>query len=116
MRLAHQNKTSQGPVAQAAVIDSVRDVRVLNAALALALLGLFVGYLALTTRSATRGYSIKGLEQKISLLEDQKRKADVESTSLRSMAAVSVQAEQLGLVPVATVDYVEATGGAVAVR
>jgi len=115
MRKFEKNKTIVSPGQAAAAIQSVRDIRALNVALLAIAVGLFVGYLMMTTQAATNGYSIRDLERKIAALEGEKRKADVEAAALGSMAEVSQRAETLGLVPAQNIEYVNAVG-AVAVR
>ena len=116
MSPSRQNKTNpQAVSAQTAVVESLKDIRVINVLLLAAAFAMFVGYLAMTTTTATKGFSLKGLEQKISALEEQKRKAGIEMVSSQSMATMQTQVQGLGLVPVTKIDYVNA-GGTVALR
>lgn len=92
------------------------DVRLLNVLLMAAILSLLVGYLGLNNRAATNGFRIRTLERRLSELEDQGRRLELDQLSRQSMDSVKQQVEGLGFVPVGGVEYLTATGGAVAVK
>ncbi len=102
--------------ASAGAISVFRDIRVLNVMLVAATASLFLGYLVLNNASATKGFTVRTMQRKISELQDRGQKLDLQVVSNQSMDAIQAQARNLGFVPVANVDYVDAAGGVVAVK
>ena len=72
------------------------SARVLGLVL-VALLALF--YLAQSTQSATRNYTIQDLESKKENIESAKEDLSVEATRLKSLQEVQKKAQELGLEP-----------------
>lgn len=93
-----------------------RDVRVLNSLLLAGIVSAFVCYLALNNQAAQKGFAVRTLEKRIAELEDRRQKLDLEVVAEQSMDAIDAKIQGLGLVPVAAVDYVTGSSGAVAVR
>lgn len=93
-----------------------RDIRVLNALLALGVLALFAGYLAMNNRAAEKGFAIRTMEKRILELQDERQKLDLSVVTDQSMDALDGKIQGLGMVPVTNVDYVNGGSGAVAVR
>ncbi len=73
-----------------------------------------LAYLIIINRVATSGFEIKALEQKVESLKQINRKLQLEATGLQSLTKVEASAQALGLTEVAQVEYLPATGGAVA--
>ncbi len=92
------------------------DLRLLNVLLMAAILALLVGYLGLNNRAATDSFRIRTLERRLTELEDQGRRLELERLSRQSMDSVKRQVEGLGFVPVGGVEYLSAMGGVVAVK
>lgn len=93
-----------------------RDLRALNVLLALAVIAAFVGYLVVNNQATAKGFAIRTLEKRIAELEDRSQALSLEVVSGQSMEAIDSRIKGLGLVPVASVHYVNAAGGAVAVK
>jgi hypothetical protein len=106
----HPNRTARTAEAAAP------DLRVVNALLVLGIAAFFIGYLALNTQAAQKGFSIRMLEKRISELEDRRQRLDLSVVAGQSMQATHGRLGELGLVPVSSVDYVDAGAGAVAVK
>lgn len=92
------------------------DTRVLNIIVLASTATLFVGYLAVITQSATKGFTIKNLEHSISALEDEGKRLDVDAVTHQTMGSIEERVQELGLVPVPSVDYMSGSASAVAVR
>ncbi|MFC1598931.1 hypothetical protein ACFL2U_02925 [Patescibacteria group bacterium] len=65
---------------------------------------------------ATKGYEIKGLEEKVAELRQINKKIDLEITELRSTNRLNAAVQDLGLVQVARVEYLRANGTSVAIN
>ncbi len=87
---------------------------------ALTLVGIFLSlaggitYLTLINRTATTGFEIKALEQRVSELRDTNRKLELQATQLRSLSTVESATESLGLTQVAQIEYLPTGTTAVA--
>ncbi|MFC1703134.1 hypothetical protein ACFLZO_01570, partial [Patescibacteria group bacterium] len=92
------------------------DVRTLNILVLVGVALMFVGYLAMNTQAATKGYAIKTLERDISALEDAQKKLGIDAVAQQSMDVIDQQITTLGMVPVTSVDYVSAVPASMAVR
>jgi hypothetical protein len=93
-----------------------RDLRALNVLLALAVISAFVGYLVVNNQATAKGFAIRSLEKRIAQLEDRYQSLSIDVVSGQSMETIDSRIKGLGLVPVASVQYVTAAGGAVAVK
>ncbi|MEA3249885.1 MAG: hypothetical protein U9Q03_06075 [Patescibacteria group bacterium] len=91
-------------------------VMVANIALAALILSLFVGYLMMNNRAATKGFAIRLAEKHIAELRDQGRKLDLEMVSVQAMENIDSHVSGLGFVPVSRVDYLTTGPAAVAVK
>ena len=75
-----------------------------------------VAYLAMNNASAAKGFALRALEQKISSLEEQKKRLDIEVVTARSLRNVDARISSMGLVPTTNVEYVDAGPPLVAMR
>lgn len=73
-------------------------------------------YLILVNTVATKGYHVRQLSQHIETLKSDERKLQLEIAARQATSAATTTATQLELVSVDTVDYVSASGGAVAIK
>ena len=105
-----------GPTVSRRPLRHLWDLRLMNFLLMAATLALLIGYLGLNNRAATNGFRIRALESRLTELENQGRRLEIERLSRQSMESVKRQVESLGFVPVGNVEYVVAAGGAVAVK
>lgn len=67
-----------------------------------------MSYLIFVNTVATDGYQVKELSEKIEDLEYNNKKLDLEISKLHSMSSVSDVSENLQLVSVSKMDYIEA--------
>ena len=98
------------------VATRLLGIRVLNAFVALLVIGLLVGYLGLTTQSAAKGFIIRQIEQKLTALHNEGQRLEVEVSMKQALQNVSGEVDKYGFVPVAGIQYVNQPGGAVAVK
>lgn len=75
-----------------------------------------VAYLVMNNAASTKGFTIRSLEQRITVLEEQKKRLDIEVVTARSLKNVEARISAMGLVPVAAVEYVNAAPPLVAMR
>ena len=94
----------------------LRDLRGINVLLALAVISAFVGYLVVNNQATAKGFAIRTLEKRIVELGDRNQALSLQVVSEQSMETIDTRIKGLGLVPVASVQYVTAAGGAVAVK
>lgn len=94
----------------------VWDIRTLNILLLVGVALMFVGYLAMNTQAATKGFTIKSLEREIATQEDDQKKLGLDAIARQSMDIIDEQIGVLGMVPVTSVDYVSAAPATMAVR
>jgi len=73
-------------------------------------------YLTQTNLVATKGYEIKELDEKLTVLQDQNRQLNLNYIELQSMAKVIEEAENLNLVASNNVDVITPLGSSVALR
>ncbi len=111
-----QNKGDSLAPQQAGARRLVWDLRVLNILLIAGTVLLFVGYLAMNNQAAANGFTIRTLERRVSDLEEQRKKLDMDLLGRQSMQNVEDQVRGLGFVPVQSVDYLQAAAGPVAIR
>ncbi len=93
-----------------------RDLRVLNVLIAAGTAAFFIGYLVLNNQATSKGFEARSMEKRISALQDQRQKLDLEVVAGQSMDALTSKIQGLGLVPVTAVDYLNGGSGAVAVK
>lgn len=77
---------------------------------------LLVGYLALSTQSAAKGFMIRALERKISSQREEGDKLEVDVAGKQAMQNVSGEVQKFGFVPVSGIQYVSSGEGAVAAK
>lgn len=92
------------------------DLRFWNLLFIGATAALFIGYLAMTTSSASQGFNLRSLQKKVTELQGQSQRAEVASLGSRSMESVDAAVRGLGFVPIEDVDYLGAGAGMVARR
>jgi len=73
-------------------------------------------YLCQTNNLATKGYKIKNLEDKVAELREKNKKFELEIAELRSTERITKEVENLKMVSVARVEYLQADGTAVAMN
>jgi hypothetical protein len=76
--------------------------------------GLF--YLTQTNISATRGYEMEALDEKMEALKEENKKLNLQYIELQSMANIVEQVKDMNLVATAEVDTISSLGSAVALR
>jgi hypothetical protein len=86
-----------------------------NVVLLVASVTLLVGYLALCTLSADKGFRLRDGERRVAELTEQQERQAMDLLSLQAMGKVDERVSGLGLVQVTDVEYLN-VGGAVAVR
>jgi hypothetical protein len=96
--------------------DLSAGFRLLNALLVACVIAMSLGYLVMINRSATKGFIIKAIEQRISGLEEERKRLDLETLASQSMENIESRVGDLGFVPVSSIDFVNGAGGAVAIR
>lgn len=92
------------------------DVRTLHILVLVGVALMFVGYLAMNTQAATKGFLIKSLDRRISVLKDEQKRLGIEAIAYQSMDVIDAGIKSLGMVPVTYVDYVSAVPATMAVR
>jgi cell division protein FtsL len=112
----NRRQTSDKPMLNRSRALFALDTRTINLLLIAATVVMFVSYLALNNQASTKGFMIRGLEQRISALETERQKLELAVVTAHSMDTIGGGIKELGLVPVAAIEYVNAPGGAVAVR
>lgn len=70
----------------------------------------------MNSQAATKGFIIHSMQNKISTLEEDRRRLDLEVVDRQALEAINKEVVGLGLVPVAGVDYVSAAPDMVAVK
>ena len=83
--------------------------------LIVAAVALGFAYIVLVNQSATNGFALKTLEDKLGVLSDANRKLEIQATELQSMQTIASASDSMKLQPVKNVRYL-GTGTAVAVR
>lgn len=101
---------------QKEAILHVTDPRIINALLLVGIFMFFIAYIFFNNAASTKGFFIKSLEKKIITLENEHQKLSLEVVAGQSMNTVETRINGLGFIPVGRIDYVNAAGGAVAVR
>ncbi len=101
---------------EGALTRALTNPLVLNVALIALAAAMLAGYLAFSTQSSADGITVRSLEKRITDLEEQRRRLDLETLSKQSMDSVAGAARDLGFVPVSDLKFLSPTGGAVAVR
>lgn len=116
--MSYRRKTISKPsvAVRARVWRRLDWVLVANLALLCAVLTLFVGYLMMNNRAATKGFAIRTAEKHIAELRDRGRKLDLEMVSVQAMENIDAHVSGLGFVPVSQVDYLTTGPAAVAVK
>ncbi len=100
-------KASGKPLTRAAEVFEIIDTtkaRILMIGLAL-VLGVF--YLWLVNSSATAGFYLSDLDQKVVQLEEEYRKLEITQGEVLSLEHIQEQGESMNMVAASTLDYVE---------
>ena len=116
--MPYRRKTNRktNVAARARVWRRIDWVFVANLCLIAATLVLFVGYLMMNNRAATKGFAIRNAERQIAELREDGRKLDLEMVSAQAMENVDTHVSGLGFVPVSHVDYISTAPAMVAVK
>lgn len=79
---------------------------------------LFVGfsYLYYINQTATGGFDIKGIENRIEELAKKNKQLDLHIAELQSLSNIEKASAELNMVATTSIEYVSAAGSAVAVR
>lgn len=99
-----------------AIRDNSHRIIMLNLLLAAAAVSLLAGYIAMNNRAAEKAFAIRAEEVRIVELKEKRQQLDLAVVSAQSMGSIDAGVTTLGLVPVSSVEYVEASSGAVAVK
>lgn len=75
-----------------------------------------VAYLIQLNVVAAKGFALRSMERRVTDLAERQKKMQVELAQKESLAGLSNDIEQLGMVPVSTVEYIKVGGASVAVR
>ncbi|KPJ85172.1 hypothetical protein AMJ57_04090 [Parcubacteria bacterium SG8_24] len=115
MSVLDQNSRRRRRAYRAAALPRPFNVATVNLLVMVTLVAFFIGYLVLNNRAATKGFTIRAAEQRLTELEERGRRLDLETVSLQSMRSIEQHVGELGFVPVTQVDYLNAAS-AVAVK
>lgn len=99
-----------------AAVPPGAEIVAANVLLAAVTAALCVGYVMLTMSTSSHTIQAHGIRQQIASLREEQQKLEIEAVSERSLGVIESQVAGLGLVPVERVEYVDASGGVVAVR
>jgi hypothetical protein len=88
----------------------------LNVLFSSLVVGLFVGYLAISNSAAANGFAVRDLEKKIEELRNQSDRLNLQVVAMQSMNSVEEQIGVLGFVPIEDIDYISAAPAIVAVK
>ena len=91
-------------------------VRLANTLLLIGLAFMAMAYLVMINKSATKGFTIRSVEQRISSLEEERKNLDLDALASRSMGSIESQIGGLGLVPVTKVEFLSGAVGPFAAR
>ena len=112
----HNSGFTRRSAPQTEAILHITDPRMINGLLLFGVFMFFIAYIFFNNAASTKGFFIRSLEKKIITLENQQQKLSLEVVAGQSMDTVETKISGLGFVPVSRIDYVNAGGGAVAVR
>lgn len=88
----------------------------LNVIVIVLLIILGTAYLVQINQTATSGFAVKDMNQKISQLEEQHQKLELEIADLQSLQNIQSASDRLQLVSHTKLDYIQPTDGAVALE
>lgn len=115
MLLRHATFSGRSLGASAAEVRS-SNLKTANVILLVGIALLTVGYMLMNSRAGMKGFVIKSYGQRILDLKDESKKLDLQTFENRSMGNIEAAAKEFGFEPVTRPDYLNVTGGAVAVR
>ena len=92
------------------------NLYLLNIILIFLIVATSLTYLFYVNRQATSGFEIKSLERKITELEQQTKKLELQKAELQSLSAIEKSTVELGMVDSPKIDYLPAVGSAFAVK
>lgn len=75
-----------------------------------------ISYLYYINQTATGGFDIKGMENRIEQLTKTNKQLEVQAAALQSLSAIEAAGTQAGMVATVHMNYVSATDSSVAVR
>lgn len=114
--MSHRKQTSTQRTRPTAKVAARFDVAMANVALLALGLAFFVGYLLMNNQTSTKGFAIRTAENTISVLEDERKKLDMEAVTAQSLHRVEEGISGLGMVQVKGVEYLNAAPPSVSMR
>ncbi|MFA5052231.1 MAG: hypothetical protein WC544_04230 [Patescibacteria group bacterium] len=75
-----------------------------------------ISYLYYMNQTATGGFDIKGVQNRIEQLNKDNKQLEVKAASFQSLAAIETAGTQAGMVATTQIEYIPAVGSSVAVR
>jgi hypothetical protein len=75
-----------------------------------------VSYLYYMNQTATGGFDIKGMENRIEQLNKDNKQLEVKAAAIQSLSVIEQTSAQAGMVATTKIEYLPAVGSSVAVR
>ncbi len=75
-----------------------------------------ISYLYYMNQTATGGFDIKGMENRIEQLNKDNKQLEVKAAAIQSLSAIEQSSAQAGMVATTKIEYLPAVGSSVAVR
>lgn len=88
----------------------------LNIVLMLLIMIVAISYLYYMNQTATGGFDIKGMENRIEQLNKENKQLEVKAAAIQSLSAIEQSSTQSGMVATTKIEYLPAVGSSVAVR
>ncbi|MFH1207358.1 MAG: hypothetical protein V1668_02000 [Patescibacteria group bacterium] len=88
----------------------------MNVVLLLIIAAVAISYLYYMNQTATGGFDIKGLENRIEQLGKENKQLEVRAAAIQSLSAIEQSSSQSGMVATTKIEYLPAVGSSVAVR
>lgn len=114
--MTHAHHNSSILASARAAMPPGAELVVANVLLSAVTVALCVGYVMMTMATSSHTIQARGIRQQILTLREEQQKLEITAVSERALDVIESKMAGLGLVPVERVEYVDANGGAVAVR
>ena len=88
----------------------------LNIILLLLITFVAISYLYYMNQTATGGFDIKGMENRIEQLNKDNKQLEVKAAAIQSLSVIEQSSAQAGMVATTKIEYLPAVGSSVAVR
>jgi cell division protein FtsL len=88
----------------------------LNIILLLLITFVAISYLYYINQTATGGFDIKGMENRIEQLNKDNKQLEVKAAAIQSLSVIEQSSAQAGMVATTKIEYLPAVGSSVAVR